>query len=567
MVTGCNPMNRRHRSKGAVLFFLSLLLLSASVYLYNEWTSRKTITLILASYGENPRDTLDIKIHYPLEGILFPPEIRSPEFVWQDPALDSDAWLIRIEFENQTDPVHVLQKAAPRWTPSRNLWEKIKKNSLEKKTRVTILGIQSSRPAKILAMGQTSFETSPDPVGAPIFFRELPLPTKTVVYNPKLLKLRLGDISSYAAPRTLLEKPPMCVNCHSFSLDGEVMGMEIDTDKNRQLDKTGYILTPIHKKTVLGLEGLFSWNAIAQANDPALHDYTGMLGRVSPDGQYVVSSVKDVLLGLFSPDLAFSQFSVPVSGVLAVYAAATDKITLLPGADDESYVHVNPVWSPDGKFIVFARAKVDQRLLKTGMDEPTDELDIAVFNRRYPVQYDLYRIPFNGGKGGKAEPLNGAAHNGMSNYFPKYSPDGKWIVFCQAKNGMLIQPDSQLYILPAEGGVPRKLNANRSLMNSWHSWSPNSRWLVFSSKAHSAYTQLFLTHIDENGSDTPPILLSHFNDEQRVANLPEFVNINPDQMKKIVIARQIRPRGRGFRASVVYYRRRVTTWIRKEFFE
>ena len=66
--------------------------------------------------------------------------------------------------------------------------------------------------------------------------------------------------------------------------------------------------------------------------------------------------------------------------------------------------------------------------------------------------FDLYRIPFNDGKGGKAEPIAGASNNGMSNYFAKYSPDGKWIVFCKAKSFMLLQPDSELYIIPARRG-------------------------------------------------------------------------------------------------------------------
>jgi Tol biopolymer transport system component len=89
----------------------------------------------------------------------------------------------------------------------------------------------------------------------------------------------------------------------------------------------------------------------------------------------------------------------------------------------------------------------------------------------------------------------------MSNYFPKHSPDGKWIVFCKAKTYMLLQPDSDLYIIPAAGGVARRLRYNTARMNSWHSWSSNSRWLVFSSKVNTAYTQLFLTHIDEDGND------------------------------------------------------------------
>ena len=38
----------------------------------------------------------------------------------------------------------------------------------------------------------------------------------------------------------------------------------------------------------------------------------------------------------------------------------------------------------------------------------------------------------------------------MSNNFPKVSPDGRWIVFVQNKNGLLMRPDSQLYIVPLQ---------------------------------------------------------------------------------------------------------------------
>src|ERR1035441_10950925 len=57
------------------------------------------------------------------------------------------------------------------------------------------------------------------------------------------------------------------------------------------------------------------------------------------------------------------------------------------------------------------------------------------------IQYDLYRIPFNKGKGGKATPIAGASEDGMSNNFPKVSPDGRWIVFVQCRNGQLMRPD------------------------------------------------------------------------------------------------------------------------------
>jgi Flp pilus assembly protein TadD len=163
-----------------------------------------------------------------------------------------------------------------------------------------------------------------------------------------------------------------------------------------------------------------------------------------------------------------------------------------------------------------------------------DVKDVPEFTiEKKPFRYDLYRIPFNDGKGGTPERLQGASDNGMSNFFPKYSPDGKWIVFCKARSYMLLQPDSELYIIPAAGGVARRLRYNTARMNSWHSWSSNSRWLVFSSKVNTAYTQLFLTHIDENGNDSPPVLLERFTSPDRAANIPEFVRLPGDAIADI----------------------------------
>jgi tetratricopeptide (TPR) repeat protein len=123
----------------------------------------------------------------------------------------------------------------------------------------------------------------------------------------------------------------------------------------------------------------------------------------------------------------------------------------------------------------------------------------------------------------------------MSNNFPKVSPDGRWIVFVQCHNGQLMRPDSQLFIVPSAGGEARRLRANTPLMNSWHSFSPNGRWLVFSSKARSPYTQMYLTHLDADGNDSPAILIDNATAANRAVNLPEFVNIASDGMLDIQV--------------------------------
>jgi hypothetical protein len=249
----------------------------------------------------------------------------------------------------------------------------------------------------------------------------------------------------------------------------------------------------------------------------------------------VVSTVKDRSVFVAIPDLMISQLFFPIKGILVVYDRDTQTYAALPGADDPQYVQTNAVWSHDGNELVFARTKAYRaERLEQQNSALIDEKDVPEFTvEKKPFRYDLYRIPFNGGKGGKPEPLRGASANGMSNYFPKYSPDGKWIVFTKSKSYMLLQPDSELYIVPAKGGDARRLRYNTARMNSWHSWSSNSRWLVFSSKVNGPYTQLFLTHIDENGNDSPPVLLERFTSPDRAANIPEFVKLRGDAIAEI----------------------------------
>jgi len=103
----------------------------------------------------------------------------------------------------------------------------------------------------------------------------------------------------------------------------------------------------------------------------------------------------------------------------------------------------------------------------------------------------------------------------------------------ESRNAQLMRPDSQLFIVPIEGGAARRLRCNTPLMNSWHSFSPNGHWLVFSSKSRTPYTQMFLTHIDDEGNASPAILIDNATAANRAVNIPEFVNIPPDGMLKI----------------------------------
>ena len=473
--------------------------------------------------GAQPRQ---LKILYPLDGALFPPEIVAPAFRWEDDDEACDAWLIEFRFQDGT--TMDFRSPSAEWMPSGEQWETIKRHSLESEATVNILGVNQAARDRNLSRASISISTCKDEVGAPLFYREVNLPFLDAVRDPTRIRWRFGAISSKQQPPVVLEKLLVCGNCHSFSADGTVMGMDVDYAN----DKGSYVISPVTDEMTLDRGKIITWNDYRKEDGEATF---GFLSQVSPDGRYVVSTVKDRSVFVPRDDLAFSQLFFPIKGILVFFDREAKDFRPLSGADDPRFVQSNPAWSPDGKHLVFARSTVHHlenvRNSKAVLLTQEDCEEFLKGGKTF--LFDLYRIPFNDGKGGEAVPLEGASHDGMSNYFPKFSPDGKWIVFCKAKSFMLLQPDSELYIIPAQGGHARRLRCNTSRMNSWHSWSPNGKWLAFSSKAYSAYTQLFLTHFDEQGNSSVPVLLSHFTGPDRAANIPEFVNVEPDAIQKI----------------------------------
>ncbi|HXW16535.1 MAG TPA: hypothetical protein VEN79_18640, partial [Terriglobia bacterium] len=149
-----------------------------------------------------------ITIDYPRDGSIFPPDIIAPTFFWRDAAKDATAWLIEVAFSDgsaslrakargdrfrigEIDPRAIsdtnelprptpLQAAAHTWKPDEATWEAIKKHSVERPATVTITGFRKDQSEQPISRGQASIQTSKDPVGAPIFFRDVPLiPAKT----------------------------------------------------------------------------------------------------------------------------------------------------------------------------------------------------------------------------------------------------------------------------------------------------------------------------------------------------------------------------------------------------
>jgi tetratricopeptide (TPR) repeat protein len=535
--------------------------LAASLALFAAWRSEPANTVAGAT-----NSPANITVDYPLNRSVFPPDIEAPTFQWRDPAQGVVRWQIDIVFGDGSAPLHVISKgeglkigeidsrcisssnklptltaeqaAAHTWKPDGATWAAIREHAVAHAAVIGITGYSQANPKEPLSRGAMQLTVSRDPVGAPIFYRDVPLmpsATEKGVIKPlaqsavPLIEWRMRNLAD-SSSHVVMTDLHSCANCHSFSRDGKTLGLDMDGPQN---NKGLYALVPVAQKMTVRTQDMISWAKFTGEMDS--QSRLGFMSQVSPDGRYVVTTIKPpgtngwqfYYIANFL-DYRFLQVFYPTRGILAWYDRETGKMQPLPGADDPKLVQASAMWSPDGKYLVFARAEAKDPnpaggKLATYANDPAE----------VQIQYDLYRIPFNGGRGGKAEPIVGASQNGMSNSFPKISPDGKWMVFVQARNGQLMRPDGKLYIVPATGGKARLMNCNTPLMNSWHSFSPNGHWMVFSSKSRSPYTQMFLTHIDENGNDTPAILIENSTAANRAVNIPEFVDMNPSGIEHI----------------------------------
>lgn len=253
------------------------------------------------------------------------------------------------------------------------------------------------------------------------------------------------------------------------------------------------------------------WLLIAQSSTDGWHLFDrkniGEFSYVtfSPDGRYL-AVVLNTRGAIESHDSDVEPFDlIYQSGDLAIYDTLTKRLALLNGASELAFVEDMPVWSPDGRSIVFVRYPTPGPEGISGMR--------------------LYRVAFNEGAGGTPEAIDTGAEVGAYVYLPQFSPDGRWLSFVRGdgSHGVFARQTSDIYIMPASGGRPHKLECNTDgVMDSAHRWSSDGHWLLFASKRVDNHTALQISHIDAEGHAAPPYALHE--DSRRKVNLPMLWN-------------------------------------------
>ena len=220
---------------------------------------------------------------------------------------------------------------------------------------------------------------------------------------------------------------------------------------------------------------------------------------------------------------------------LIAYDVEHNEVTNIENIPDE--MECFPFWAPDGKTLYYCSAHFEY-------SDTIADKGREFTMRTQEAKYNLYKKPFNPEtmQFGPRELVFSADSIDKSATLPRISPDGRYLMFTLAKYGVfhIWHHDADLWMLDLQTGEARQMEEiNSADTESYHSWSSNGRWVVFSSRRYDGnYTRPFIAHIDKDGRGGKPFELPCANPDYhrqllKSYNVPEFmrgpVTISPQR--------------------------------------
>lgn len=238
---------------------------------------------------------------------------------------------------------------------------------------------------------------------------------------------------------------------------------------------------------------------------------------------------------VYSTNMTAQSFHTTHHNKIEVYDSESDLIAydidkgeVTNLENDANELEVFPAWAPDGKTLYYCSAHFEWK------DSALTKVD-EIIKRSQEIKYNIYRKRFNPEtmSFGPRELVFSADSLNKSATLPRISPDGRYLMFALAKYGVfhIWHHDADLWLLDLQTGQARALQEiNSPDTESYHSWSSNGKWVVFSSRRDDGtYTRPFFAHIDNNGHGTKPFELPSADPDyhrqfMRCYNIPEFMH-------------------------------------------
>ncbi len=308
------------------------------------------------------------------------------------------------------------------------------------------------------------------------------------------------DLTSYEQTAVIENRDidRQCVNCHTFrGTDPSEMMLHVRGPHGGTLIVRDGKVTKVNPKSSGTPHG---------ATYPAWH----------PSGRFIAFSANEIRQFFHTSGTKTIEVS-DLGADMTLYDVERDEANVIPMLSGEEWMETFPTWSPDGKELYFCRA--------AGYREGTP-LD--------SIRYNLCRISFDPDsvRFGEPEVVWDAAAEGHSVSFPRVSPDGRWLLMTVSDYGnfSIWHPESDLWLMDLNDlsvRVATELNSDN--VDSFHSWSGNGRWVVFSSKRlDTLWSRPYIASFDPaTGRFGLPFILPQkdplfYDSFTRTFNLPAF---------------------------------------------
>ncbi len=314
------------------------------------------------------------------------------------------------------------------------------------------------------------------------------------------------------------EKEGQCMNCHSYQ--------DYNRTGNMQLHlRVGHPGTLICHNGLLRKLNLKTDSTISSGVYPSWH----------PTEPLIAYSVNTTSQN-FHTNLHNKVEVQDAESDLILFDVENNSVSIIENSPTE--LATFPYWHPDGKSLWYVSANVPALT-------PEEMTEFQALNYK-DFKYDLYRRSFDPSTRTFGEPdtIFRASEIGKSITLPRPSPDGRYLLSTMGEFGTfhIWHPDADLYITDLQTGETRPLDeVNSAQTESYHSWSSNGRWILFSSRRDDgSYTRLYLAHFDRDGKAHKPFILpqeeaDHNLRRMKSYNVPEFMARPVELSKKALI--------------------------------